>query len=158
MTPIISLRMRKGLSLFLHSSLQCQSTNLPTTHHHSAKSLLCVGAMSLQLCPALCDSLGKNTGVGFHTLLQEIFLTQGSNPHLFHLLHWQVSSLPLAPPEVSKSCTGVDWKWASLVAQLVKNPPARQETWVQSLGWEAPLEKRTATHSSILAWRIPWTV
>ena len=48
--------------------------------------------------------------------------------------------------------------WASLVAQLVKNPPAMQETWVRSLGWEDPLEKGKATHSSILAWRIPWTV
>ena len=47
---------------------------------------------------------------------------------------------------------------ASLLAQLVKNPPAMQETWVGSLGWEDPLEKGTATHSSILAWRIPWTV
>ena len=47
---------------------------------------------------------------------------------------------------------------ASLVAQLVKNPPAMQETWVQSLGWEDPLEKGKATHSSTLAWRIPWTV
>ena len=47
--------------------------------------------------------------------------------------------------------------WASLVAQLVKNPPAMQETWVWSLGWEDPLEKGMATHSSILAWRIPWT-
>ena len=46
--------------------------------------------------------------------------------------------------------------WASLVAQLVKNPPVVRETWVQSLGWEDPLEK--ATHSRILAWRIPWTV
>ncbi|MES9130246.1 hypothetical protein ABEQ10_11990, partial [Cutibacterium acnes] len=45
----------------------------------------------------------------------------------------------------------------SLVAQRVKNPPAMQETWVQSLGWEDPLEKEMATHSSILAWRIPWT-
>ena len=48
--------------------------------------------------------------------------------------------------------------WASLVAQLVKNPPAMQETYVQSLGWEDSLEKGKATHSSILAWRIPWTV
>ena len=47
--------------------------------------------------------------------------------------------------------------WAFLVAQLVKNPPTMQETWVQSLGWEYPLEKGKATHSSILAWRIPWT-
>ena len=49
------------------------------------------------------------------------------------------------------------YSWASLVAQLVKNPPAMQEMWVQSLGWEDPLEKEKATHSSILAWRIPWT-
>ena len=47
---------------------------------------------------------------------------------------------------------------SSLVAQLVKNLPAMQKTWVQSLGWEDPLEKGKATHSSILAWRIPWTV
>ena len=46
---------------------------------------------------------------------------------------------------------------ASLVAQLVKNLPAVQETRVQSLGWEDPLEKETATYSSILAWKIPWT-
>ena len=49
-------------------------------------------------------------------------------------------------------------QWASPVAQLVKNPPAMRETWVQSLGWEDPLEKGKATHSSILAWKIPWTV
>ena len=48
--------------------------------------------------------------------------------------------------------------WASLVVQLVKNLPAMQETWVRSLGWEDPLEKGMATHSSILAWGIPWTV
>ena len=48
--------------------------------------------------------------------------------------------------------------WASLVAQLVKNPRAMQETPVQSLGWEDPLEEEMATHSSILAWEIPWTV
>ena len=47
---------------------------------------------------------------------------------------------------------------ASLVAQLVKNMLAMQETWVRSLGWEDPLEKGKATHSSIVAWRIPWTV
>ena len=52
----------------------------------------------------------------------------------------------------------LQYSWASLVAQLVKNPPAMRETWVQSLGWEDPLEKGKAIHSSILAWRIPWTV
>ena len=48
--------------------------------------------------------------------------------------------------------------WASLVAQLVKNPPAMWETWARSLCLEDPLEKGTAAHSSIMAWRIPWTV
>ena len=48
--------------------------------------------------------------------------------------------------------------WASLVAQLVKNPPAMRETWVRSLGLEDPLEKGKAAHSSMLAWRIPWTI
>ena len=46
--------------------------------------------------------------------------------------------------------------WASLVAQRVKHLPVMQKTQVQSLGWEDPLEKDMATHSSILAWRIPW--
>ena len=48
--------------------------------------------------------------------------------------------------------------WASLVAQLVMHPPAVREPWVPSLGWEDPLEKGKATHSRILAWRIPRTV
>ena len=52
----------------------------------------------------------------------------------------------------------LQYSWASLVAQLVKNLPAMWETWVRSLGWDDPLEKRKATHSSILAWRIPWIV
>ena len=52
----------------------------------------------------------------------------------------------------------LQYSWASLVAQLVKNPLEMWETWVQYLGWEDPLEKGTATHSNILAWRIPWTV
>ena len=46
---------------------------------------------------------------------------------------------------------------ASLVVQMLKRLPAVWETWVQSLGWEDPLEKEMATHSSILVWRIPWT-
>ena len=52
----------------------------------------------------------------------------------------------------------IQYSWASLVAQLVKNPPAMLETWVRSLGWEYPLEKGKATHCSILAWRISWSV
>ena len=52
----------------------------------------------------------------------------------------------------------LQYSWASLVAQLVKNPPAMWETWVWSLGWEDTLEKGKATHSNILAWRLPWTI
>ena len=62
-------------------------------------------------------------------------------------------------PEWGRSTgEGVDYPLqyssASLVAQLVKNPPAMQETWIRSLGWEDPLEESMSTHSSILAWRI----
>ena len=59
----------------------------------------------------------------------------------------------LLKPSYTHLCTD----WASLVAQMVKNLPLVRNTWVQSLGWEDPLEKGMATHSSILAWRIPWT-
>ena len=62
---------------------------------------------------------------------------------------------------IISSGEGIDYplqcSWASLVAQLVKNLPGVWETWVRSLGWEDPLEKGMAIHSSILAWRIPWT-
>ena len=64
----------------------------------------------------------------------------------------------------SVRCTGegigypLQYSWVSLVAQLVKHPPAMQETWVWFLHWENPLEKGKAIHSSILAWIIPWTV
>ena len=66
-----------------------------------------------------------------------------------------------SPGSGSSPGEGIDYpfqySWASLVAQLVKNAPAMWETWVWSLGWENPLEEGMATHSSILAWRIPWT-
>ena len=52
----------------------------------------------------------------------------------------------------------LQYSWASILAQLVKNPPVMQETLARSLGWEEPLEKGKATHSSILAWRIPSTI
>ena len=51
----------------------------------------------------------------------------------------------------------LQYSWASFVAQLVKNLPAIQETWIRSLGWEDPLEKGKVTYSSILAWKIPRT-
>jgi len=104
---------------------------------------------------------GKNTAVGCHFLFQGIFLTQGLNPHLLHLLHWQVDSLPLVSPGgllIYTLCiyfinTLILW----VLAETVKNLSAMMETLVLSLGQEDPLEKGKATHCSILAWRIPWT-
>ena len=67
---------------------------------------------------------------------------------------------PGSIPELGRS-TGerigyqLQYSWAFLLAQTVKNLPAMRETWVQSLGWEDPLEESMATHASILAWRIP---
>ena len=65
-------------------------------------------------------------------------------------------------PELEGSLGGghgnpLQYSWACLVAHTVKNPPAMWETWVQSLGWEDPLEEGMETHSSFLAWRIPRT-
>ena len=62
------------------------------------------GQRSLAGSSVYGDSLDKNTGVGCHALLQGIFPTQGSNPHLLCLLHWQVGSLPLAPPGKASIC------------------------------------------------------
>ena len=67
-----------------------------------------------------------------------------------------VSVLCPAPPALPTVQAQLGPTWASLVAQMVKNP-AMQQTLVLSLGWEDPLEEGMATHSSILAWRIPWT-
>ena len=88
---------------------------LDSGHSHRYK---CMCAKSLQSCSTLCDSVdcsllgfsvhgdspGKNTGVDCHDFLQGIFLTQGSNPCLLCLLHWQVGALPLVPPEKPSRC------------------------------------------------------
>ena len=70
---------------------------------------------------------------------------KASCPFPRHLLHLAVSELY---PFIIN--------WASLVAQMVKHLPATRETWVQSLGWKDPLKNKMATHSSTLAWKIPW--
>ena len=72
---------------------------------------------------------------------------------LLHEHPWPWAGASCLPP--SWIYTQVTGSWASLVAQLVKNPPAMQETPVRFLGWEDPLEEGMATHSSILAWRTP---
>ena len=66
-----------------------------------------------------------------------------------------ISGLGKSPGEGNGNL--LQYSWASLVVQTIKNPPAMQEIWVPSLGQEDPLEEGMASHSSILAWRIPWT-
>ena len=66
-----------------------------------------------------------------------------------------LNSSPIVSDSFPVSAIAEYWAWASLVAQTVKRLPVMRETQVRSLGWEDPLEKEMATHSSILAWRIP---
>ena len=144
-------------------------------------------AKSLQSCQTLCDPtdssppgspvpgiLQARTRVGCHFLLQ--CMKEKSESEVTQSCLTLRDRMDCSPPgstsmgfsrqEYWSGCHYLLWgigyplqySWASLVAQLVKNLPAVQETWVQSLGWEDPLEKGQATHSSIPAWRIPWTV
>ena len=135
--------------------------------------------VSNSLCPhglySPWNSPGQNTGVGSLSLLQGIFPTQGLNPGLPHckrILYQLSYPYSITLYNISTVCCGIFWFvpshissklwalaltcwylpsfWASLVAQTVKNLLAMWETWVQSLGWEDPLEKFIATHSSIL--------
>ena len=117
-------------------------------------------ARQAPLC--LWDSPGKNTGVGCHFFLQRIFLTQGSNSHLLCLLlirwilyrwaTWEACWIVPQVNQVNVEVWGLPW-WLRRSSVCLAMP----ETQVQSLGWEHPLEKEMATHSSILAWKIPWT-
>ena len=113
-------------------------------------------------CPTVANELFQSVsrstvpGLSWHWLSRaaiscELLFIAGTHGNLFLLC------LPLNL-NFSKNILLYDLKRASLVAQLGKNLPAMQETWVRSLGWEDTLEKRTATHCNILAWRIPWTV
>ena len=102
-------------------------------------------ALQADSLPAEPQEKPKNIGVGTLSLLQGIFSTRESNCGFQHCR------------QILYQLSYQDGSWW-LVAQLVKNPPAMRDTWVQSLGWKDPLEKGITTHSSILAWRIPWTI
>ena len=87
----------------------------------------------------------------FHNLAAQCDLQTGASAATWNLLvMWNLRRCLLSP----RLNQTLHFKWASLVDQTVKNSPAMQKTWVRSLGWEDPLEKGTATHSSILTWRI----
>ena len=95
---------------------------------------------------------------------REDLLEKGMATHC-SILAWRIAwtEEPSRLQSMGWQRVGHDWATntftfgASLVAQMVKNLPAMQETWIWSLGWEDPLEKGMATHCSILAWRSPWT-
>ena len=105
-SPFLAAAQRPPICI--HCLLTVPTLLLPTDPYMVPTERL--SAKSLQSCPTLCnelqparllcpwDSPGKNTGVGCFALLQGIFPTQGSNPYLLCLLHWQADSLPLAPP------------------------------------------------------------
>ena len=123
-------------------------------------------------CP--WDSPGKNTGVGCHFLLRCMKVKRESEvaqscPTLRDPMDcsppgssihgiFQARVLEWGAIAFSRDRLPTQYSWASLVAQLVKNLLGMWETWVRSLSWKDTLEKGSATHSSILAWRIPWTL
>ena len=169
-----------------------------------APMCVCVCAKSLQSCltlynPMDCSLPGssvhgflqESTGLGCPFLRQGMFLTQGSNPHLLCLLHWHVSSLPLAPSGKLHVCTCVcvcvcecvcktnrratnavtstllSTSWVCFISILRRKMMTMMMTLKEQMqnltrsleNWNADkkLEKEMATHSHILAWRIPWT-
>ena len=90
---------------------------------------------------------------------------EGTWVNLIHVDVWQKPTqyckeiiLQLKINKVKKNYESTINNWASLVAQMVQNLPAMREPWVRSLGREDPMEEGVTTHSSTLAWRIPWTV
>ena len=132
-----------------------------TTSNHSCYYLSLISPwLSLRLQflsavgPALCLS----------SLIQRVVMRQSLT--ICHMLstYWRYNETELIASHLLyfNSCRDILWVGiaainASLVAQMVKHLPAIQETWVQSLGQEVPLEKEMAIHSSILAWKIPWS-
>ena len=107
--------------------------------------------------PRPWDSPGKNTGVGCHFLLQCMKVKSESEvAQPCPTLSDPTDCSQQAAPSM-RFARQEYWNGNSLLAQMVKNMPAMQETQVQSQGWEDPLEKEMATHSSILDWRIPQT-
>ena len=97
------------------------------------------------------DALEKEMAIYSSTIAWKIPWTE--EPGRLHVVHGVAKSRTRLSDFTSLHAP----RQASLVAQTVKNLPAMQETWVRSLGWEDSLEKGVATHSSILAWRVPWT-
>ena len=121
-----------------------------------------------QSCPTLCDPMDCSPpGSSVHGILQARILESfpiyldfpGSSANKESACNLGDSGLIPGSERSPGKWMGypLQYSWASLVVQMVKNLPAMLETWVWSQGWEDPLEEGMATHSSILAWRIPWS-
>ena len=121
-------------------------------------SYAAAAAKSFQSCLTLCNPIdGSPPGSPVPGILQARVLEWGAIA--FSRNTGDTNSIPGSGRSAGEGIGyPLQYSWASFVAQLVNNPPAMRETWVQSLGWEDPLEKGKATHWSILAWRILWTV
>ena len=109
--------------------------------------MLGLSSPSLKILSNLLASLGDSLLKFFYFPLNKTWAKK-------HLYEWERMKLEFFPKELITHRCRLD---ITLVAQTVKNLPAIQETWVWSLSWEDPLEEEMATHSNILAWRIPWT-
>ena len=110
------------------------------------------------VCFMLCDFYHNN----FFFFLMSLFQKRASLSSVGEESACNAGDPGLIPGSWRSPRKGIgdplQYSWASLMVQLVRNPPATWEAWVQSLGWEDPLEKGKVTHSNTLAWRIPWTV
>ena len=118
--------------------------------------------VGIQLSSSFNCTVNTNfqTGIGPHSLDIIKFISSILGPQDQAPRRWsqEVDEEPSSGTNMTLYFLGVLlFSGASLVAQLVKNLPEMQKTWVRSLGWKDPLEKGKATHCSILAWRIPWT-
>ena len=147
--------------LFLISSASVRS--LPFVLYQAHLCMKCSLVSLILLKRSLVFPILLFSSISLHWLLRKAFLiwlilsswccltcsSNFSSPLTRGLIRFSLSLIIL---------TKISYNSAFLVAQLVKNPPAMRETWVGSLDWEDPLEKGKATHSSIPAWRTPWTV
>ena len=147
-----------------HFLLQCMKVKIESEVSQSCPTLVTPWTAAHK-APPFTGFSRQNTGVGCQS---HPFFFETNLPLFASLIAQLVKNPPQCrgPHSIPGSgrSTGegigypLQYSWAFLVAQLAKNLPAMRETWVWSLGWENPLEKGKTTHSSSLAWGIPWTV
>ena len=136
---------------FADKGLSSQSYDFSSSHVWMTTSLV---AQMVKRLPAMWETQVRS--LGGEDLLEKEMATHSST------LAWKIPWMeePGGLQSMGSQRVGHDWatsRWASLVAQMVKRLPAMRETQVRSMVWEDPLEKEMATHSSTLAWKIPWT-